>query len=69
MLQPFLSWCEETNDALGIAKYKKPFSQLTEMKYLDLPNSPRTYHKENKCIFFRNKHSRRNQYYFLSLNI
>lgn len=28
MLQPFLSGCEETNDVLGIAKYKKPFSQL-----------------------------------------
>lgn len=35
MLQPFLSWCEETNDGLGIAKYKKPFSQLIEMKCLD----------------------------------
>lgn len=25
MLQPPLSWCEETNDVLGIAKYNKPF--------------------------------------------
>lgn len=26
MLHPFLFWCEETNDALGIVKYEKPFS-------------------------------------------
>lgn len=32
MLQSFLSWCEETNDVLGIAKYK-PFSQVIEMNY------------------------------------
>lgn len=69
MLQPFLSWCEETNDVLGIAKYKKPFSQLIEMKYSDLPNTPRTYHKENQFTFFRNKLLGPNQYNFTSLSI
>lgn len=44
-LQPFLPWCEEANDVLGIAKYKKPFSQLIQMKYFDLLNTLRTYHK------------------------
>lgn len=69
MLQPFLSWSEETNDVLGIAKYKKPFSQMIEMKHLDLSNSPRTFHKDNMYIFFRNKCLGSYQYNFVSLSI